>query len=140
MGEPGDTVTVDSPMHNTVQKQGKERLAGRAYASYACICEASTGEDPLVITRRLNQVRRSFYVYLPREWVDRHRLGKNSEVRIEQTVDGALVIFPSDTRTKDIISGELSLEVGAAQSSRIENLLTGAYIIGADSVLSLIHI
>ena len=50
--------------------------------------------DKMITTRKLNQVRNSFYVYLPRQWCDAFNLTKDSEVKIEQSTDGVLRISP----------------------------------------------
>ncbi len=86
----------------------------------------------MTVTRRLHLVRNSYYVYLPREWVRRNRLSKNAEIRMEQGPDGALMLFPASVRETE--GGGLTISSPDVNPSRIENLLTGAYVIGADSV------
>ncbi|MFW9846446.1 MAG: PhoU domain-containing protein, partial [Candidatus Thorarchaeota archaeon] len=83
-------------------------------------------------TRKLNQVRNSFYVYLPRSWCERFKLSKDSEVRIEQSIEGVLRILPPQfsaqgpQRVKFVIDGE--------NKESIVNLLIGSYIVGAGEI------
>ena len=79
-------------------------------------------------TRKLNQVRNSFYVYLPRNWCDEFKLTKDSEVRIERTLEGTLRIVPPSIETSQ--TEPLRLSLTKDQSKDIANLLVGAYIVG----------
>ncbi|MBN2230982.1 MAG: phosphate uptake regulator PhoU [Candidatus Thorarchaeota archaeon] len=83
----------------------------------------------MITTRKLNQVRNSYYVYLPREWCDEHRLDKNSEVTLERTQDGALHISPSVIQAKQTTPLKITIENEHRQD--LSNLLIGAYIVGA---------
>ncbi|MFX1578921.1 MAG: PhoU domain-containing protein [Promethearchaeota archaeon] len=85
-----------------------------------------------VTTRKLNQVRNSFYVYLPRNWCDEFKLTKNSEVRIERTLEGTLRIIPP---TIEIPHSEpLRLSLTKDQTKNIVNLLVGSYIVGTNEL------
>lgn len=86
----------------------------------------------VVTTRKLNQVRNSFYVYLPRQWCDRFNLTKHSEVRIEQTSDGTLRVIPPDFESKD--SENLTFTVNPDDRESVVNLLIGAYMVGVGSL------
>ncbi len=86
-------------------------------------------ESMKAITRKLNQVRNSFYIYLPRPWCDQYNLSKDSEVRVEQTVDGVLRIFPPDHESKSSHKVKYSFDQSGKDS--IVNLLIGSYIVGA---------
>ncbi|MHA1928071.1 MAG: PhoU domain-containing protein [Candidatus Thorarchaeota archaeon] len=83
-------------------------------------------------TRKLNQVRNSFYVYLPRIWCDEFKLTKDSEVIIERSLDGTLNITPTTVRRT--ISEPLKLSLTKDQSKDIVNLLVGAYIVGTNEL------
>jgi phosphate uptake regulator len=83
-------------------------------------------------SRKLNQVRNSFYVYLPRSWCDDYKLTKESEVTIERTRDGLLTILPPTTR--DSPSKPLKLSLSKDQSKDIVNLLVGSYIVGTNEL------
>lgn len=83
----------------------------------------------MITTRKLNQVRNSYYVYLPREWCDEHRLNKNSVVSLERTQDGALHITPSFVTSKE--AAPLSISVDKKHKVDLPNLLVGSYIVGA---------
>ncbi|NWF97043.1 MAG: hypothetical protein HXY34_12950 [Candidatus Thorarchaeota archaeon] len=92
----------------------------------------TNGSDNSMSTRRLNQVRNSFYVYLPRPWCEQHGLTKDSEVRLQALPDGALLVIPPDSGTRHAQDAVLS--VTSQTSADIESMLTGAYVVGASSV------
>jgi phosphate uptake regulator len=79
-------------------------------------------------TRKLNQVRNSLYVYLPREWCDEHNLKKHSEVILKRTEDGTLHVLPISVVTRE--KGILKIGVSQRQIQNLANLLVGAYIVG----------
>ncbi|MHA1770512.1 MAG: PhoU domain-containing protein [Candidatus Thorarchaeota archaeon] len=83
-------------------------------------------------TRKLNRVRNSFYVYLPRAWCDKHSLKKDSEVRLEESPEGVLVIIPPAYEGQ--IQRELTVKIKDADKNQVEILLTGAYIIGGTTI------
>jgi phosphate uptake regulator len=83
-------------------------------------------------TRKLNQVRNSFYVYLPRRWCDEFKLTKDSEVVIERALDGTLNITPTSKRRTT--SEPLKLSLTKDQSKDIVNLLVGSYIVGTNEL------
>jgi phosphate uptake regulator len=83
-------------------------------------------------TRKLNQVRNSFYVYLPRTWCDEYNLTKNSEVKIERTNDGTLRIIPPSIDRDE--QQPLRLKLTKEQTRYIVNLLVGAYIVGTNEL------
>ncbi len=83
-------------------------------------------------TRKLNQVRNSFYVYLPRRWCDEFKLTKDSEVVIERALDGTLNITPTSKRRST--SEPLKLSLTKDQSKDIVNLLVGSYIVGTNEL------
>ncbi|TFG32067.1 phosphate uptake regulator PhoU [Candidatus Thorarchaeota archaeon] len=83
-------------------------------------------------TRKLNQVRNSFYVYLPRGWCEEYKLTKESEVQIERTLDGSLRISPTTTDNSD--TEPLKLTLTNEQAKDIVNLLVGAYIVGTNKL------
>lgn len=79
-------------------------------------------------TRKLNQVRNSFYVYLPRDWCDEHNLKKHSEVLLERTENGSLNIMPASSSTRE--KRPLKISIGSKHEQDLANLLVGAYIVG----------
>ena len=79
-------------------------------------------------TRKLNQVRNSLYVYLPRDWCDEHGLKKHSEVLLERIQDGSLHVVPASTSKKD--KGRLRIGIDNEHKVDLANLLVGAYIVG----------
>ncbi|MFX1482409.1 MAG: PhoU domain-containing protein [Promethearchaeota archaeon] len=83
-------------------------------------------------TRKINQVRNSFYVYLPRSWCDDYNLTKESEVMIERTFDGKLAISP--VLIKSTPSKPLKLTLTKDSSKDIVNLLVGSYIVGTNEL------
>ena len=88
-----------------------------------------SGEES-VVTRKLNRVRNSFYIYLPRQWCQAYGLTKDSQVQIRITSEGDLVVMPpSGGRVRP---SALDLSIGVSAKKGLESLLIGAYIIGAD--------
>ncbi len=83
-------------------------------------------------SRKLNQVRNSFYIYLPRSWCDDYKLTKESEVTIERTYDGKLTISPPSTKSSP--PKPLTLSMSKDQSKDIVNLLVGSYIVGTNEL------
>jgi phosphate uptake regulator len=79
-------------------------------------------------TRKLNQVRNSLYVYLPREWCDEHDLKKHSEVILERTDNGSLSVTPASASRKE--KGVLKIGIDNKHKQDLANLLVGAYIVG----------
>lgn len=79
-------------------------------------------------TRKLNKVRNSLYVYLPRDWCDEHHLEKHSEVLFERIQDGSLHIVPKSTSHRE--KGKLSIGIDDMHKKDLANLLVGAYIVG----------
>ena len=84
-------------------------------------------------TRKLNQVRNSFYVYLPRNWCDEYKLTKDSEVQIERSLDGTLRITPSSIESAPV--EPLNLTLTKEQTKDIVNLLVGSYIVGTNQAV-----
>lgn len=85
-----------------------------------------------MITRKLNKVRNSFYVYLPRNWCDENKLTKHTEVQIERTLDGTLRIIPPSLKSSR--TEPLKLVLTKEQTSDIVNLLVGSYIVGTNEL------
>lgn len=85
-----------------------------------------------ITTRKLNQVRNSFYVYLPRDWCDLYNLSKDSEVRMEQFLDGTLRILPPDFES--ITAHRVRYVVDDSWIDSVVNLLIGSYIVGANEI------
>jgi phosphate uptake regulator len=79
-------------------------------------------------TRKLNKVRNSLYVYLPREWCNEHGLEKHSEVLLERIQDGSLQIIPASASRKE--KGKLNIGIDNEHKKDLANLLVGAYIVG----------
>ncbi len=86
----------------------------------------------VISTRKLNQVRNSFYVYLPRTWCERFKLSKDSEVKIEQSIDGILRIMPPQFTTQG--SQRVKFVIDEENKESIVNLLIGSYIVGAGEI------
>ncbi|TFG27546.1 phosphate uptake regulator PhoU [Candidatus Thorarchaeota archaeon] len=83
-------------------------------------------------TRKLNQVRNSLYVYLPRDWCNEHNLKKHSEVLLERIQDGSLHVVPISVSRKE--KGKLKIGVDNEHRKDLANLLVGAYIVGVEEL------
>jgi len=87
----------------------------------------------VTITRKLNRVRNSYYVYLPLEWCERSGLTgtESPEVRITETAGGALEILPPEMEKP--ATAPIRFAMDESGSSSIQSLLVGAYIVGVNS-------
>ncbi len=83
-------------------------------------------------SRKLNQVRNSFYVYLPRQWCDSFGLTKDSEVRMQQLTDGSLLVLPPGLESRATTA--LRVDISDSSTHDLQSVLTGAYIVGATEV------
>jgi phosphate uptake regulator len=94
----------------------------------------------MLTTRKLNKVRNSYYVYLPKDWIDTYDLGweeegdkkEIKEVRIQRTPEGTLEILPPDFEAHS--SNVLRFVMDDSTQDRIEGILIGAYIVGASAM------
>ena len=87
----------------------------------------------MTITRKLNKVRNSYYVYLPIEWCGRFGLTEtdNPEVKINETASGSLEIVPPEPEKPTAVPIRFAMDRSGAVS--IQSLLVGAYIVGVNS-------
>ena len=97
------------------------------------LIKSGLGNGHVTITRKLNKVRNSFYLYLPREWCDRFGLTdtENPEVRIDETASGTLEILPP--RVEKPLTGPIRFVMDKSGGDSIQSLLVGAYIVGVNS-------
>ena len=81
--------------------------------------------------RRLQSIKRSLLVSLPKEWVDANNLDKGSQVEIETGQDSVSISANKETRpTKElVISYPLSKEENVVAN------ITGAYLLGFDIIV-----
>ncbi len=84
-------------------------------------------------TRKLNQVRNSYYIYLPKEWCARFGLDKNAEVHLEETSDGSLIVSPTSIRGKS--QQQVKFWIKDVIPENIENILVGAYVVGVSQLM-----
>jgi len=107
--------------------------ANAVYVSYANTHQTDIGVDHEMITRKLNRVRNSYYVYLPLEWCERFGLTEteNPEVKISETTAGTLEILPPQTEKAPTAPVRFVMDERGAGS--IQSLLVGAYIVGVNS-------
>ncbi|MFO7836462.1 MAG: phosphate uptake regulator PhoU [Candidatus Thorarchaeota archaeon] len=80
-------------------------------------------------TRKLNKVRNSFYVYLPKQWCDKYNLNQDSEVKIKETGEGTLTVFPPDFQHQK--SSGIRFNIDKDFLLNLQNILIGAYVVGA---------
>ncbi|MBD3405275.1 MAG: hypothetical protein GF411_03950 [Candidatus Lokiarchaeota archaeon] len=86
----------------------------------------------MITTRKLNKVRNSFYVYLPRDWCDTYNLNKDSEVKIQQSPEGTLIVYPPEFEPKK--GGLLKFVIDESNKDSVESMLIGAYIVGSAGI------
>lgn len=83
-------------------------------------------------SRKLNQVRKSFYVYLPRQWCDSFNLTKDSEVMMQRLADGSLLVLPPGLESRATTT--LRVDISDTVGNDMQSALTGAYIVGAAEI------
>lgn len=87
----------------------------------------------MATTRKLNKVRNSYYVYLPKEWCVKFNLNEKSEIKIQQNSEGTLTIFPPHFGAKS--SDDITFDVADVGSDAIESILIGSYIVGTRKIV-----
>ncbi len=83
-------------------------------------------------SRKLQEVKGSFYVYLPKDWCTKARLKGGSEVNVQELEDGSLIIFSNKEVSKRRMNGTLDIENCEPQIAHV--ILLAGYIVGLDQM------
>lgn len=74
-------------------------------------------------------------VSLPKDWIRKTALGKGSTVKIDESPDGSLIIFPSGEAGEDPRNREIDIAYPSKYSNEgLVNEITAAYLLGYDLI------
>jgi phosphate uptake regulator len=82
--------------------------------------------------RKVQELRGSYYLYLPKEWCKKINLKPKSELKIQQLEDGSLVIRSTEKDKKK--TSKLSIDIGKISLALIKSMIRAAYVVGAEEV------
>jgi len=86
----------------------------------------------LSYTRKLQKIGESFFVSLPKSWVERNSLGRGDTVTLIENQDGAISLY-AESRNREL--KEIIITVEKNESIRsLRRRLTGAYVDGFDLI------
>ncbi|MEM3511775.1 MAG: PhoU domain-containing protein [Candidatus Jordarchaeales archaeon] len=86
----------------------------------------------IMLSRKIQEVKGSFYVYLPKEWCEKEGLKNGSELKIQELEDGSLLVIPAK---KEVSSVPKQGHISADNIETMQVLLLAAYITGAEQIL-----
>ena len=82
--------------------------------------------------RKVQSIRNSFYVYLPKLWCQTHGINKKSEIRINEMEDGSLTILPFTEISTPQEQAIIDVDNQSWETAPV--LLVAAYIAGLNQV------
>ncbi|MFB0560383.1 MAG: PhoU domain-containing protein [Candidatus Lokiarchaeia archaeon] len=82
--------------------------------------------------RKIQEVKGSFYVYLPKDWCVKTELKGGSEVSVQELEDGSLIVFSNKESSKRKLDGTLDIENCDAHMAHV--MLLSSYIVGLDQM------
>jgi len=86
----------------------------------------------LSYTRKLQKIGESFFVSLPKSWIERNRLSRGTTITLIENQDGAISLY-AESRNRE--PKEITLAVERNESIRsLRRRLTGAYVDGFDLI------
>lgn len=85
-----------------------------------------------LISRRIQEVKGSFYIYLPKEWCEKEGLKNGSELKIQELEDGSLLILPAGKEVS-LTPKQGHISTGSLEAMQV--LLLASYIVGAEQIL-----
>ena len=83
-------------------------------------------------SRKIQEVKGSFYVYLPKNWCAKAKLKGGNEVNIQELEDGSLIIFSDRESHMRKLNGTLDIE--NCESNMAQVMLLASYIVGLDQM------
>ena len=91
-------------------------------------------------SRKVHDVKGSYIVYLPKNWALKYGINKSREIKLEELVDGSLILSPSEHslnpyKTSSTFMIDLNRQEFPIKWDYITNLIIGAYIVGVDQII-----
>jgi phosphate uptake regulator len=83
-------------------------------------------------SRKIQEVKGSFYVYLPKDWCLKAKIKGGSQVNVQELKDGNLIIFSGKEIYKRRLSGTLNIENCEPHMAHV--MLVAGYIVGLDQM------
>nr|MDO8082320.1 PhoU domain-containing protein [Candidatus Freyarchaeota archaeon] len=83
-------------------------------------------------SRKIQEVKGSFYVYLPKDWCVKAKIKGGSQVNVQELKDGSLIIFSSKEAYKRKLNGTLNIE--NCESHMAHVMVVAGYIVGLDQM------
>lgn len=84
--------------------------------------------------KKVQEVKGSYYIYLPKKWCLRHILGDLREVGLKQLEDDSLLILPRDRKVDSQKTLEITITHEDTTNFILNKILT-AYIIGSSQII-----
>lgn len=88
--------------------------------------------DERMESRKIQEVKGSFYVYLPKDWCLKAKIKGGSQVNVQELKDGSLIIFSGKEAYKRKLSGVLNIENCDPHTAQV--MLVAGYIVGLDQM------
>ncbi len=83
-------------------------------------------------SRKIQEVKGSFYVYLPKNWCAKSKLKGGSEVNFQELEDGCLIVFSGKDSYKRKLEGTFDIENCDPYMAHV--MIVSSYIVGLDQV------
>lgn len=83
-------------------------------------------------SRKIQEVKGSFYVYLPKNWCAKTKLKGGSEVNVQELEDGSLIILSNKESSKRRLEATLDIENCDQHMAHV--MLLSSYIVGLDQM------
>lgn len=83
-------------------------------------------------SRKIQEVKGSFYVYLPKDWCSKAKIKGGSQVNVQELKDGSLIIFSGKEAYKRKLNGTLNIENCEPHMAHV--MLVAGYIVGLDQM------
>lgn len=82
-------------------------------------------------SRKIQEVKGSFYVYLPKNWCAKTKLKGGSEVNVQELEDGSLIILSNKESKRSL---EATLDIENCDHHMAHVMLLSSYIVGLDQM------
>ncbi|MHA1251286.1 MAG: hypothetical protein ACTSRP_14955 [Candidatus Helarchaeota archaeon] len=86
-------------------------------------------------SRKVQEIRGSYYLYLPKKWCVENRITKNQEISIEVLEDNTLLLMNKSNVTPLIGKISIDLDEWGDENTDIYFLIFSSYICGADKII-----
>ncbi|MHA1917622.1 MAG: PhoU domain-containing protein [Candidatus Ranarchaeia archaeon] len=78
--------------------------------------------------RKVQRIRNSYYIYLPKKWCQNHKIKQQTEVNLSNMDDGTLVVYPPNILVET--TKETTIEIDSKKPRSIQPRIVAAYING----------